>query len=97
MVNIVRDGRSLDENGMIDSTKGLYPCPVCETPNKFFDIGCYDICDVCGWQDDDLQYDDPNETGINNITYSEAKRLWDSGRGFCQNHHPKPQIKVKAS
>jgi hypothetical protein len=36
--------------------------------------GSHEICDVCGWQDDDLQFDDPNMLGgANSISLNEAR------------------------
>ena len=43
---------------------GSYPCPACgfltlsEQPP-----GTYDICGVCGWEDDPVQYNDPDYRG----------------------------------
>ncbi|OHB71454.1 MAG: hypothetical protein A2W23_04780 [Planctomycetes bacterium RBG_16_43_13] len=45
-----------------------YPCPCCgyrtldEKPP-----GTFDICDVCNWEDDNVQYDNPDFEGGANI------------------------------
>lgn len=53
---------------IIQSNKNLFTCPCCgyktiaeQTPGTFL------ICAVCGWEDDNLQFDDPDLTdGANN-------------------------------
>jgi hypothetical protein len=36
--------------------------------------GTYEICPVCGWEDDPVQFRDPdNEGGANRVSLSEAK------------------------
>lgn len=45
-----------------------YTCPCCgyltldEKPH-----GTYDICSICFWEDDDVQYNDPNYEGGANV------------------------------
>ena len=53
-----------------------YACPCCgyltlpEEPP-----GTFDICPVCGWQDDLVQYEDPDyQGGANLVSLNEAKR-----------------------
>jgi len=53
---------------IIQSNKNLFTCPCCgyktlkeESPGSFY------ICAVCWWEDDNLQFDDPDSTdGANN-------------------------------
>lgn len=52
-----------------------YPCPCCgygtlsEEPP-----GTFEICPVCYWEDDNVQYDDPNyEGGANGISLHKAR------------------------
>jgi hypothetical protein len=57
-------------------TKNLIECPVCAmpvfAPNDF--PGSYCICPKCGWEDDNLQYYDPDyEGGANNVSLNQAK------------------------
>jgi nitrogen fixation-related uncharacterized protein len=52
-----------------------YPCPCCgyltlgeEPPGTFY------ICPVCFWEDDNVQYDDPDyKGGANEMSLNEAK------------------------
>ncbi|MBV8315055.1 MAG: hypothetical protein JOZ53_08965 [Planctomycetaceae bacterium] len=53
-----------------------YACPCCgyltlgEPPP-----GTYEICPVCGWQDDPVQFEDPSYTGgANEVSLAEARR-----------------------
>ncbi|MCV6637184.1 CPCC family cysteine-rich protein [Candidatus Albibeggiatoa sp. nov. NOAA] len=52
-----------------------YPCPCCgyftlsEKPS-----GTFEICPVCNWEDDNVQYDDPNYNGgANRISLNTAR------------------------
>lgn len=51
-------------NEAIESTKPKYTCPCCgyktldEEPP-----GSWEICDICYWEDDPLQFEKPNEEG----------------------------------
>ncbi len=59
----------------VANSKGLYTCPCCgfytlplQPPNSF------EICPVCFWEDDGLQYADPNmEDGANKMSLNQAK------------------------
>ena len=60
-----------DEVGM-----SAYPCPCCgfltlgESPP-----GSYEICPVCWWEDDQVQYRDPSyEGGANRVSLAQARR-----------------------
>ena len=52
-----------------------FPCPCCGFLTMSEPIrGTYDICHVCGWEDDDLQFDEPDrEGGANHISLNEAR------------------------
>lgn len=40
----------------------------------------YDICEVCGWQDDDVQNGDPDyRGGANTMSLNEAKEAYKRG------------------
>ena len=63
------------------STK-QYSCPCCgsltldEEPP-----GTYEICPVCGWEDDPVQFDDPDYAGgANTMSLNEAKKAYHEGR-----------------
>ncbi|EEX8828996.1 hypothetical protein DWH00_004983, partial [Escherichia coli] len=53
-----------------------YPCPCCG--NKTIDEpGCYEICPICGWEDDPVQSADPDFSGgANSPSLNEAKRAF---------------------
>lgn len=49
-------------------------CPICEK-HQFDDS--YDICPVCFWENDDVQYDEPNfYGGANNLSLNDYKKRW---------------------
>lgn len=54
-------------------------CPVCGK----FEFDCrlsMEICEVCGWQDDIFDEDDPTEdTGANEMSLSEYRSAYGSG------------------
>ncbi len=58
-----------------------YPCPCC----GYWTIldrgngppGTYDICPVCGWEDDPVQFDDPDYTGgANDLSLNEVRQAF---------------------
>ena len=49
-----------------------YRCPVCGK-HLFDEIGGYEICPVCGWEDDPVQRRDPDfKGGANRLSLNEA-------------------------
>ena len=54
----------------------IYDCPCCN--NKAFeDVGGFDVCEYCGWQDDPLQRIDPNDDmGANALCLSDYRIKW---------------------
>ena len=41
---------------------------------------CYEICRVCGWEDDDVQNDDPQFSGgANDMSLEEARAAYAQG------------------
>lgn len=81
-----------------------FPCPCC----GFFTLdekppGTYDICPLCGWEDDPVQHDDPTYRGganhesliecrLNFFTSSQAMALVKSKLILPtgSSHRPKP-------
>ena len=64
----------MDKEGNMTTEK--FACPCCgyktfaEKPN-----GHYDICPVCFWEDDPIQFDDPNyEGGANKVSLKQGQR-----------------------
>lgn len=56
-----------------------YRCPVCGK-HYFEEIGAYEICPVCGWEDDPLQRREPDfEGGANRLSLNEARKEYMEG------------------
>lgn len=55
-----------------------HKCPVCGKFG-FPHHGSYEVCEVCGWQDDGVQEDDPNFGGANWETLNGYKALYKAG------------------
>jgi hypothetical protein len=57
-------------------SEGIYPCPCCG--QKTLDEeqpGTYDICSICFWEDDPVQFDKPDyEGGANHVSLNQARR-----------------------
>jgi len=59
-----------------------YACPCCgkytlhEKPP-----GTYEICSVCKWEDDEVQFADPTYAGgANNLCLNEARKHYEQGK-----------------
>lgn len=51
-------------------------CPICEE-NSFNEIGDYDICRNCSWENDGLQFNDPYYSGgANCLSQTDYKTWW---------------------
>lgn len=51
-------------------------CPCCER-HYFTEKDAYEICPVCGWEDDRLQRKDPDYAGgANSLSLNEARRKY---------------------
>jgi len=69
----------------------IYPCPVCGTLNQISMKRCYEICSICGWEDDEIQYDELDyEDGANPMSLNEARKMWQNG-GTLYLTHPNPK------
>lgn len=54
-------------------------CPVCGQ-YEFGERDDFDICDVCGWENDGLQYDQPDYWGgANDMSLNQYKAAWENG------------------
>lgn len=51
-------------------------CPCCGKTK----VGEYDICSVCGWENDPVQLKFPNVQGANKMTLNEAKEIYLQGK-----------------
>lgn len=46
-----------------------------------FPYSCNEICEVCGWEDDELQNDDPQfDGGANDMSLEQAREAYRQGR-----------------
>jgi hypothetical protein len=54
----------------------MIKCPVCN--NCYFEEdNDFDVCDICGWENDGIQLDDPNyRGGANPMSLNEYRRDW---------------------
>lgn len=70
-----------------------YPCPVCG--EMFLDepMWSFDLCPVCGWQEDGHQQLHPDDTGPNGKwTLNDARKAWANGETLFKRH-PNPNSK----
>ena len=57
-------------------TNKLLLCPCCGA-RSLAEPGVYEICDVCGWEDDPVQSADPDYAGGANLqSLNAARRKW---------------------
>lgn len=59
-------------------SKPLNACPCCgKLTLSGKPPGTYEICDVCGWEDDEVQYKNPDLAGgANETSLNEARRRY---------------------
>ena len=78
IISIHRKGeRDMDENKKDDFSYGRRICACC---NKCV-VDFYDICDICGWQNDLLQNKESDfSAGANVMSLNEAKKAYAEGR-----------------
>ncbi|MDR5760871.1 CPCC family cysteine-rich protein [Caballeronia sp. LZ035] len=54
----------------------LKPCPCCQSL-EIGESGDYEICDICGWEDDPVQSADPDyKGGANEMSLNQARTAW---------------------
>lgn len=52
----------------------MHPCPCCGYLTLPELRGSFTICEVCRWEDDDIQFDDPDfRSGANDVSLNEAR------------------------
>ncbi len=55
-----------------------HKCPVCGN-YEFPEYDSYDICQICGWEDDSLQEEEPDFAGgANDLSLNQYKEEWKS-------------------
>lgn len=55
-------------------------CPVCGK-HHFIEQDFFEVCPVCGWEDDGIQRDDPDfRGGANEMSLNEYKSAWLAGK-----------------
>lgn len=60
--------------------ENLVPCPCCGI-GMVEDGHEFDVCEVCGWEDDPVQFDDPDyRGGANSMSLNEARAAFKSKR-----------------
>ena len=66
---------------MIDRDEYYKPhlCPVCGK-HEFPRRGSFDVCEECGWEDDGLQENEPDEGGANPETLNGYRALYKAGK-----------------
>jgi hypothetical protein len=61
-------------NGPLDNE--LLPCRCCGF-NTITAYGDYEICEVCGWEDDPIQGAEPDYAGgANKLSLNEFRKIW---------------------
>jgi hypothetical protein len=80
-----------NKNETLMHRDGDFPCPACGLP--MLDAGgggTFDICEYCGWEDDNIQLDEPNyEGGANHPSLNQVKALIKQGLGASGDPLPK--------
>ena len=70
-----------------------YPCPICGAMELSEPKGSFDICPVCGWEDDYLGQDYPDEPGMHKEwTLNAARKAWAAGETLFEDY-PNPKGK----
>ena len=69
--------------------KKMRPCDVCGSLTIEDE---YDICDVCGWEKDTIQVEEPDDHGVNNMSLNEARKIWESGQALWPNDYPRQPV-----
>lgn len=65
-----------------------YPCPCCHNRTLSGQPpGTYEVCPVCFWEDDPVQFDDEDyEGGANTVSLSTARKNYQAF-GACSEEH----------
>ena len=53
-------------------------CPVCGR-YEFPEMGSYEVCEFCGWEDDLVQLEDPDYAGgANRLSLNQFREKWEA-------------------
>ena len=72
-----------------------YPCPVCGSLEMSEPIGSFDICPVCGWEDDYLGQENPDDPICGThptLSLNGCRKAWNEGKSIWPNY-PNPKKK----
>lgn len=65
---------------MKERDNDTHKCPVCGK-YEFDEYDSYDICPVCGWEDDAYQIENPDDDcGANNVCLNKAIEMYKQGK-----------------
>lgn len=54
-------------------------CPCCGK-FEFEEVNEYEVCEVCGWEDDPAQFEEPDYAGgPNGMSLNEYRKKWQAG------------------
>ncbi len=61
---------------MSQPTIAQFPCPCCSS-HEISEVGGYEICSICGWEDDPVQSRYPELAGgANKVSLNQARSIW---------------------
>lgn len=79
----------------------IYECPCCGLPSLEEPPGCFDVCQICFWEDDgqsDADADRPNDGPNGDYTLTNARvnfrdhgHMYDAGKGIPDAENPSSQ------
>lgn len=70
----------------------LYPCPICGTRCLSEEYGSFDICPVCGWEEDGITKKYPDKDYGTRWSLNSAKKAWANGETLFAKY-PNPKAK----
>ncbi|MBC1223494.1 hydrolase [Nostoc sp. UCD121] len=73
-----------------------YECPCCGNRTlKEEGVGTFEICPVCFWENDNVQFEDPDFTGgANEVSLNQARQNYQEFRASARQHlsHVRPPL-----
>ncbi|NLJ72316.1 MAG: hypothetical protein GX333_04800 [Syntrophomonadaceae bacterium] len=68
----------------------MHECPCCQKKTLTEGSGLYEICPICGWEDDPVQRADPYFSGgANEMSLKEAQKVFKQGRRVKTRGNPR--------